>query len=107
MPLFIKTEVFKDKALKLTSNERKHFLAMHRSWISKLNSSGISISSGYLIDASQKPGGGGLLVIEAECYQSAKKIIENDPLIISGLVNWSLHEWVPVSPQLLTINEDC
>ena len=42
------------------------------------------------------PGGGGLLILEAKDYLTAKKIIENDPMIKNDLVNWDLQEWIPI-----------
>ena len=93
MPLFIKTEKFKDTTLELTNRERKEFLLMHKEWVKAISKSGIYIHSGYLINDKKRPGGGGLLIFEAKNYLTAKKIIENDPMIKNELVIWDLHEW--------------
>ena len=96
MPIFIKTEKFKDKTLKLSNSERKKFLLMHKEWVKDIANSGNYIHSGYLIDEKKMPGGGGLLILEAKDYLTAKKIIENDPMIKNNLVIWDLQEWIPI-----------
>jgi len=96
MPIFIKTEKFKDKTLKLSNSERKKFLLMHKKWVKDITKSGHYILSGYLINEKKIPGGGGLLIIEAKDYLTAKKIIENDPMIKHELVIWDLQEWIPI-----------
>ena len=93
MPIFIKTEKFKNKTLELTKSERKKFLLMHREWVKEVTRSGIYIYSGYLINEKKTPGGGGLLIFEAKDYSSAQRIIEKDPMIKNELVIWDLHEW--------------
>ena len=96
MPIFIKTEKFKDKTLELSNIERKKFLLMHKEWVKKINKSGHFIYSGYLINKKKMPGGGGLLILEAKDYLTAKKIIENDPMIKNNLVIWDLQEWISI-----------
>ena len=96
MPFFIKTEKFTDDTKKLSNEERKVFLLMHKNWVENLIQSGEFILSGYLIDEQQIPGGGGVLIIEAKNYLAAKNIILNDPMILNKLVKWDLHEWIPV-----------
>ena len=97
MPIFIKTEKFKDKTLELSNSERKKFLLMHKEWVKKITQSGHYIHSGYLISEEKIPGGGGLLIIEAKDYSTAKKIIEEDPMIKNELVIWKLQEWIPIN----------
>ena len=96
MPIFIKTEKFKDKTLELSNNKRKKFLLMHKEWVKEMNKVGHYIQSGYLINEKKIPGGGGLLILEAKDYLTAKKIIENDPMIKNELVIWDLQEWIPI-----------
>ena len=96
MPIFIKTEKFKDKTLKLSNSERKKFLLMHKEWVKDIANSGHYIHSGYLIDETKRPGGGGLLILEAKDFLTAKKIVENDPMIKHELVSWDLQEWVSI-----------
>ena len=93
MPIFIKTEKFKDKTLELSKNEREKFLLMHKGWVKEMNKLGHYIQSGYLINEKKIPGGGGLLILEAKDYLTAKKIIANDPMIKNDLVEWDLHQW--------------
>ena len=96
MPIFIKTEKFKDKTLKLSNSERKKFLLMHKEWVKDITKSGHCILSGYLINEKKMPGGGGLLIFEAKDFLTAKKIVENDPMIKYELVSWDLQEWVSI-----------
>ena len=96
MPIFIKTEKFKEKTLELSNGERKKFLLMHKEWVKDINKSGHNIHSGYLINEKKKPGGRGLLIFEAKDYLTAKKIIENDPMIKHELVFWELQEWISI-----------
>ena len=93
MPLFVKTEKFKNTTLELPIDERRKFLLMHKEWVKNIIRSGIQIQSGYLLNHQKKPGGGGLLILEAKDYLTAKKIIEKDPMIKYELVIWDLHEW--------------
>ena len=97
MPIFIKTEKFKKETLKLSNSERKKFLLMHKQWVEDISKSGHYIHSGYLINEEKRPGGGGLLIFEAEDYLTAKKIIRNDPMIKHELVIWDLQEWVSIN----------
>ena len=97
MPIFIKKEKFKDKTLELSNIERKKFLLMHKEWVKDITKLGHYIHSGYLINEKKMPGGGGLLILEAKDYLTAKKIIENDPMIKNNLVIWDLHEWISIN----------
>ena len=96
MPIFIKTEKFKKETLKLSNSERKKFLLMHKQWVEDISKSGHYIHSGYLINEEKRPGGGGLLIFEANDYLTAKEMIRNDPMIKHELVIWDLQEWVSI-----------
>ena len=96
MPKFIKTEKFKDKTLELSKSEREKFLLMHKEWVNDISKSGNYIHSGYLINKKKMPGGGGLLIFEAKDFLTAKKIVENDPMIKYELVSWDLQEWISI-----------
>ena len=89
MPWFIKRESFLRPHAEL-----KPHLAAHRSWVEELRSRGLRISSGYLVDGDGRPGGGGLLLLEAADHASAEALILEDPVVASGLVDWSLHQWI-------------
>ena len=97
MPVFIKTEKFKKETLELSNSERKNFLLMHKEWVKKINQLGHYIHSGYLINEKKMPVGGLLLILEAKDYLTAKKIIENDPMIKNNLVIWDLQEWISIN----------
>ena len=70
---------------------------MHKKWVISISESGHYIHSGYLINEKKLPGGGGLLILEAENYSTAKKIVENDPMIKHNLVIWDLQEWISIN----------
>ena len=89
MPWFIKQETFRRPYAEL----RPHLQA-HRNWVEQLRARGVRISSGYLVDGEGKPGGGGLLLLEAADQASAEALIHQDPVVQSGLVDWSLHQWI-------------
>ena len=95
MPWFIKTETFR----RPYSEMRPH-LAAHRAWVEELRQLGVVISSGYLVDGEGKPGGGGLLLLQAADYASAEALIQNDPMLRSGGVDWQLGQWMPVAGDL-------
>ena len=102
MSLFIKTEQFTQKTLSLLPEERQAYLAEHKCWVEELNSAGKKLSSGYLVNKEKCPGGGGLLVIEATCFEEAKFLVAQDPMIKNNLVTWELQEWIPVVGKLLS-----
>ncbi len=89
MPWFLKTETFTRPAAEL-----RPALAEHRAWVEQLRCRGVRISSGYLVDAAGRPGGGGLLLLEAADQASAEALIRDDPMLRSGGVSWQLQRWV-------------
>ncbi|MFN9646757.1 MAG: YciI family protein [bacterium] len=95
MPWFIKTERFR-----VAPAEAQPHLAAHRTWVAELRERGVRISSGYLVDGEGQPGGGGLLLLEAEDFASADALIRQDPMVRSGMVHWSLHQWIGAVGQL-------
>ncbi len=96
MAWFIKTERFTSETMSLSQEKRQYHINQHCSWVIHLNKLGIKVVSGYLVDKLGRPGGGGLLILEAESFNEARCLIEKDPMIISGLVNWELQEWKKV-----------
>ena len=102
MPWFVKTEQFTSESMKLLPEVRKQYIDKHLSWVINLNELGTTIASGYLVNENSLPGGGGMLIVKANSYQDAKSIIEQDPMIINGLVTWKVQEWVPVFGALIT-----
>ncbi|KGG14722.1 MULTISPECIES: YciI family protein [unclassified Prochlorococcus] len=107
MPLFIKTEKFKKETLDLIPEKRSQFIQAHMRWAAKLKDTGKKVASGYLINDLGHPGGGGFLILEANDFNEAKLIVMNDPMIKNHLVEWEIHQWVPVIGELLNkINED-
>ena len=90
MPWFVKQETF----LRPYAAMQPH-LEAHRAWVEQLRQAGVVISSGYLVDGAGQPGGGGLLVLQAESYAAAEALIANDPMLLSGGVDWRLEQWRP------------
>jgi len=90
MPWFVKTEQF----LQPYSAMKRH-LEAHRRWVEQLRGEGVVISSGYLVDGAGQPGGGGLLLLEAQDYAAAEALVRCDPMVISGGVDWQLQQWRP------------
>lgn len=95
MPWFIKHETFRAPYATM----RPH-LAAHKAWVAELRGKGVKISSGYLVDSQERPGGGGLLLLEAADHASAEALVLQDPMVRSGAVDWSLHRWIPVQGDL-------
>jgi uncharacterized protein YciI len=95
MPWFIKHEIFQQPYAAM----RPH-LAAHRTWVAALRQRGVRISSGYLVDGQDQPGGGGLLLLEAADHASAEALIRQDPMVRSGGVAWTLNRWIPVTGDL-------
>ena len=96
MPIFIKTELIKNKYL-IQKNIRKKIIQEHKKWIENLNRKGINIKSGFLVNELKQPGAGGLLIIEIETFKEALEIIKNDPMIKNNIVEWELNEWVDIN----------
>tara|TARA_Y100001968_G_C19375111_1_gene727197 strand:+ start:492 stop:788 length:297 start_codon:yes stop_codon:yes gene_type:complete len=97
MSIYLKKEKLKLNVKKLN----KYLIKEHIDWVEKLNLSGIYASTGYLIDKNYLPGGGGILILKANNYQEAKKIIEDDPIILSGEVEWEIYEWTLIAGNLI------
>ena len=100
MPWFIKQETFTAAMTSLSADQRRRHCQDHRRWVEAQRLAGCAMASGFLVDAQHKPGGGGFLVFEAESYEAAKTFIAADPMIARNLVDWTLHEWMPVEGNL-------
>ena len=93
MPFFVKTEIIKKEYL-INNDLKRKIINEHIDWIKKLKKDGINIKSGFLVDELNRPGDGGLLILEMNNYRNALKIIKSDPMIKYNLVEWKLNEWV-------------
>ena len=91
MPWYVKTEQFRAPA-----QEMEEHLAAHRRWVRRQRQQGEVMVSGYLVDGHGQPGGGGLLILKADDYGAALALVQQDPMILSGCVEWRLEGWVPV-----------
>ena len=68
MPWFIKQETFTAAMTSLSAEQRRLHCHDHRRWVETQRLSGCAMASGFLVDDQHKPGGGGLLVFEADNY---------------------------------------
>ena len=91
LPWFVKTETFKTS---LTFPEIKPHLAAHKVWVAELREQGVSVTSGYRVDADDRPGGGGLMLFAAEDHGAAERLVLQDPLVANGCVDWQLNKWI-------------
>ena len=98
MPIFVKTEIIKKEFISQNKFKKK-FVDKHILWIKKLKKAGINIKSGFLVNEIKEPGAGGLLIIEANTYEAALKIIKEDPMIKNKIVDWKLNEWIDISKE--------
>ena len=97
MAWFVKHETFTAETAALPLAQRKLHLEAHQKWVAQESSAGRRIRSGFLVDEQRQPGGGGLLLFEADSYTEALAWLQQDPMIQTGLVHWTLQEWIPVS----------
>ena len=97
MAWFVKRETFTAETADLPLEQRRPYLEAHRAWVEQEAKAGRHIRSGFLVDERRRPGGGGLLIFEAESYEEALAWVSQDPMIQAGLVDWTLQEWIPVS----------
>jgi uncharacterized protein YciI len=97
---FIKSESFTEAFRALPGPQRSAQLQAHREWVAQQRAAGVSIASGFLVDGQRQPGGGGLLVLQANSHAEALVLIQQDPLIAAGWVDWQLHEWIAAAGDL-------
>ena len=67
----------------------------------RLRHEGRRVSSGYLVDDQGRPGGGGLLLLEAPDHAAAMALVLQDPMVIGGCVHWQLQGWRPAVGDLV------
>tara|TARA_Y100001968_G_scaffold332267_1_gene389746 strand:- start:962 stop:1309 length:348 start_codon:yes stop_codon:yes gene_type:complete len=99
MSWFIKTEKFTSKTLVLPQEIRRRYIKEHKNWVRKMKAAGINIYSGFLVNEKKEPGGGGMLLLEANCYKEAENFIQKDPMILNDLVIWQLQEWISINSE--------
>ncbi|WP_288262825.1 YciI family protein [uncultured Prochlorococcus sp.] len=97
MPIFIKTEIIKKEFI-FNNKLKKKLVDKHILWIKELKKAGVKVKSGFLVNEIKEPGAGGLLTIEVRTYKDALKIVKEDPMIKSKIVDWELNEWIDISP---------
>ena len=88
---FVKTETFIRPF-----HEVKPHLEAHREWVATYRavSGKSSMTSGYRLDQHGKPGGGGLMIFRAADQAAAVAVVQCDPLVANGCVDYAVNEWV-------------
>ncbi|MBD2329781.1 YciI family protein [Alkalinema sp. FACHB-956] len=64
------------------------YVAAHKAFVQNLIDQGHHARTGYWAQR-----GGGMMLFEADSMEQAKAIVEQDPLIVNGCVNYKLYEW--------------
>ena len=83
MPTFVKIE----RGIVNKTIFDRHVSA-HKEYVSQLIAEGHKAKTGYWAER-----GGGMLIFEADSLAQARQIVEQDPLIANGCVNYELHQW--------------
>ena len=70
------------------------FVPAHIAYVKDLIAQGHRAKSGYWAEK-----GGGMLLFEASSLAAAEAIVQADPLIENGCVDYELHEWCLVADE--------
>ncbi len=87
MPWFVKLE--RGRVEKV---EFDRHVPAHLAYVRQLTEQGHRPSSGYWAER-----GGGMLLFRAADRREAEALVQADPLVANGCVDWELHEWVVVA----------
>ncbi|MFE4107533.1 YciI family protein [Almyronema epifaneia] len=63
----------------------------HIEYVRKLINQGHEARTGYWLER-----GGGMLLFQADSLEQANQIVQQDPLITNGCVEYELHQWCVV-----------
>ena len=72
-------------------------LHKHTAYFKQLGATGNCIMAGPFADQNTALGGG-CYVFEAESEVEAKKLADADPLVVEGLYDYKVYEWMKVVP---------
>ncbi|HWR71799.1 MAG TPA: YciI family protein [Nitrospirota bacterium] len=61
-------------------------IAAHREWVKQL------LAAGVLVQAGKWGDNGGMIVVKAESRGEADKIVDQDPLVLAGLITFETAE---------------
>ena len=64
----------------------------HLAYVRELVDKGHQAKTGYWQNAA-----GGMLLFEAASWKEAQEIVDRDPLVANGCVEYDLHQWIEVS----------
>ncbi|CRK81978.1 YciI family protein [Neobacillus massiliamazoniensis] len=76
----------KENWLQNMTEEEKAVMAQHFAYVNQLFSEGKIFFSGACTDGAM-----GIIIYQAESYESAFEMFQNDPLVKSGITNTDLH----------------
>lgn len=66
-------------------------LVPHRHYVKKALAEGILIAGGPFMDQT-----GGLIILEVDCLEDAKRFADNDPAVIEEKFEAHIHPWEPL-----------
>ncbi len=84
-----RAEVSNDFALQVLHN--------HTAYFKKLGVDGVCLMAGPFADQNTELGGG-CYVFAAETKEAANELANADPLVVEGLYDFKMHEWMKVVP---------
>ncbi len=61
-------------------------IAAHREWVKKL------LATGILVQAGKWGDNGGMIVVKAESREEADRVVNEDPLVLAGLITFETAE---------------
>jgi uncharacterized protein len=67
-------------------------LPAHREWARQ------QLAAGTLVQAGKWGNAGGMIVIKADSMAQAEKIVDQDPLVVAGLITFETAELHPAKP---------
>jgi uncharacterized protein YciI len=64
-------------------------ILLHREWAKK------QLAAGVLVQAGKWGDNGGMIVVKAESREEADKVVNQDPLVVAGLITFETEELYP------------
>lgn len=87
-----------EKRAEVTDEYALRILHQHTAYFQRLGAEGGCLMAGPFKDQTTDLGGG-CYVFSAETEESAKKMADEDPLVIEGLYSYNVFEWMKVVPE--------
>lgn len=86
------------KRATVTDESALEVLHKHTAYFKKLGAGGHCIMAGPFKDQTTDLGGG-CYVFSAETEEEARRLADGDPLVIEGLYEYKVYEWMKVVPE--------